>query len=162
MYTVTCPQSGMSAVVACACHLVGHNAVEAGEHHERCQMNSLTSNLACPPEAGCCQVDHDHEAAAVCAQDHPMDCPDPGGCLLHQSNKAHYAAMVAHAEADHGPRDTWADQGLHQMLAVAQAMEPPDECPGGHCHKDIPGCNVCHPVIITAGVGTAVLRPVTT
>lgn len=161
MFTVTCPVSGASAVVACACDQVGHDPAAAGAHHGRCQMNNLTANVHCPPEAGCCPEDHDHEAAANACPGGHGPCPEPGSCRLHASVKAHHAAMIAHAEADHGPQDTWADQGLTAILAAA-AQPPPGDCPGGHCHKDLADCTACHPVIITAGIGAAVLRPVAT
>lgn len=43
------------------------------------------SQVACPPDSGCCQEDHDHdEAAAACAADHSAHpCPTaelPGAC----------------------------------------------------------------------------------
>src|SRR5215467_13940066 len=121
MYTVTCPQSGMSTVVACACHQVGHDAAAAGAHHERCQMNNLTSNLACPPEAGCCQEAHDHEATANACPGGHGDCPVPDDCRLWGSVLAHHAAAkAAHAEHGGGP-DHFA----------ASMVEPPDACPGG-------------------------------
>jgi hypothetical protein len=123
MYTVTCPASGLSVVVACACDQVGHDPAAAGAHHDRCQMSNLTANLTCPPSAGCCAEDHDHEATAnACPGAHDgQECPAGTDCLV-----------------------------------FTPAGE---DCPGGHCHKDVDGCTVCHPVIITAGMGAAVLRP---
>jgi hypothetical protein len=140
-------------VVSCGCHLVGHPVAETGEHHARCQMANLTSNLACPPASGCCQEDHDHEAAANACPGGHGDCPDPGSCALHASVRAHYRATLdahrAHVEA-----------GGQDRHAIEDLAEPPPSCPGGHCHVALPDCTVCHPVIITAGIGTAVLRPV--
>jgi hypothetical protein len=124
-------------------------------------MNNLTANLSCPESAGCCQQDHDHEAAAnACPGGHGA-CPEPSTCRLNESVKAHHLAMRQAWDAEFGHLDPAAlpDQALGH--AIYLAADPPDACPGGHCHKDIPGCTVCHPVIITAGVGTAVLRPVT-
>jgi len=166
MYTLTCPQSGASVVVACACSQVGHNPVAAGAHHERCQMNNLTSNVACPPEAGCCPEDHDHEATANACPVSPRnggpghgDCPEPASCRQHAAAKAHYQATVqAHAVHREMVAAGLHPGGDHAAEALA---EPPEECPGGHCHVAIEDCTVCHPVIVTAGVGTAVLRPVT-
>jgi hypothetical protein len=157
-YQLTCPQSGVSVTVDCACNQVGHNPVAAGKHHDRCMMNNLTSNVKCPPGSGCCEQDHDHEAAAICPQDHDMACPEPGTCSLWASALAHHAAARAALEAHVADPDAPVPDEEHFAHALA---EPPESCPGGHCHKDIPGCNVCHPIIITAGQGSAVLRPVT-
>lgn len=30
-----------------------------------------------------------------------------------------------------------------------------EDCPGGHCHKDVPGCTVCRPITITLLPGSA-------
>ncbi len=147
-YHITCPQSGVSVTVSCGCHLVDHDPMAAGAHHGRCQMNDLTANVRCPPEAGCCQEDHSHEATAnACPGGHGA-CPEPDSCRLHESVKAHMDSLRAHAAAE----------GLDDHPS---AMRLPDACPGGHCHKDLKDCTVCHPVIITAGEGSAVLRPVT-
>ena len=153
-YHITCPDSGFNVTVDCACHQVGHDAVAAGVHHEQCQMNNLTANLPCsdPGVPGCCEEDHDHEAAAAACPGGHGECPEPATCRQHLANVRHYEAMAAHAAEHDGPE-------AHAFAAMA---EPPGECPGGHCHRDIKDCTVCHPVIITAGGTAAVLRPVTT
>lgn len=33
-------------------------------------------------------------------------------------------------------------------------------CEGGHCHKDIPDCTVCRPLIVTVMPGSIVVTPV--
>jgi hypothetical protein len=154
VYTVTCPASGLSAVVACACDQVGHDALATGAHHERCQMSNITSNLRCPPAFGCCQKDHDHEAAANACPGGHGDCPEPDTCRLWGSVLAHNTAM-RQAYKEHQAT------GSNTVHVAEMLKTAPAACPGGHCHKDIDGCTVCHPVIITAGQGTAVLRPVT-
>jgi len=160
-YQVYCPNSGQAVLAGCACEDAGHDAAAAGSHHDRCQMSNLTSNLACAGPGGCCgDVGEDHDCEAIsnaCPGGHG-DCPVPDACALHESVKAHYQLMSAelaqHKASVAGGR---AEDVPHFAEAV---QEPPDACPGGHCHADIEDCAVHHPVIIIAGQGTAVLRPV--
>jgi hypothetical protein len=165
-YQVYCPNSGQTALAGCACEDAGHDVAAAGVHHDRCPMNNLTANLACAGTAQCCGdaagTDHDCEAVANACPGGHGDCPEPADCKLWASVKAAHTALVAQFEAVHGPLDQdpagLSDEALGH--AVMAADKPPDDCPGGHCHKDIADCTVHHPVIIMAGQGAAVLRPV--
>lgn len=152
-YQISCPSSGFSVVVDCACHQVGHDAMAAGAHHERCMMNNLTANLPCTGSDSCCGgkcKGRDCEDVANSCQGGHGDCPEPDSCQLHQSYKDHYALMKQAAADDTGG----------EPHAFSDLAEPPEQCPGGHCHKDIEDCKVHHPIVIAAGLGSAVLRPV--
>lgn len=155
VFTVFCPNSGHRVIVGCACEDAGHNPGVAGYHHDRCQMNSLTANLPCTGPGGCCGEacagGADCETVANSCQGGHGDCPVPGSCPVHEGYKAHYNAMhAAFAGHDGGERHAFED-----------LAQPPESCPGGHCHAGIPECKVHHPVVITAGLGSAHLRPVT-
>lgn len=160
-YQVYCPNSGQTALAGCACEDAGHNPLAAGVHHDRCPMNNLTSSLACAGTEQCCPGaagDHDCEAVSNACPGGHGDCPVPDDCALHESVKAHHAAMAAEL-AQH--KANVAEGHAEDVPHFAEVAEkPPDGCPGGHCHKLIDDCAVHHPVIIIAGQGTAVLRPV--
>lgn len=165
VYTLFCPNSGQSVVVGCACKKAGHPVEDVGYHHDRCQMNSLTANLSCTGPQGCCgdacQGGTDCEAVTTsCPQGHG-DCPVPDACAIHESVKAHHAAMAA-AHAEHVELVAAGKAAAAVAHAAAVLDAPPDQCPGGHCHADLPDCKVHHPIVITAGIASAVLRPVTT
>ena len=157
VFTIYCPNTGHRVLIGCACEDADHPVEELGYHHDRCQMRNPTANLPCAGSVECCgELDqagvHDCEAIANACPGGHGDCPVPAECPTHEPAKAHYKAMAA-AHADHPP-------GVrHAFLDLA---EPPEECPGGHCHKLIGDCTVHHPVIITAGLAAAVLRPVAT
>lgn len=167
VFTIYCPTSGHRVLVGCACDEVGHPAGEVGYHHDRCQMRNLTANLPCAGTVGCCGedlADHDCEAIAnACpgaATGHDgAPCPVPDACGVHEPAKAHHAAMreahQAHRELVAAGR---AEDVRHAFLDLP---EPPEACPGGHCHAGLPDCTVHHPVVITAGLAAATLRPVT-
>jgi hypothetical protein len=160
-YQVHCPNSGQTVLAGCACEDAGHDAAAAGRHHDRCQMASLTANLACAGSAECCgSVGEDHDCEAIsnaCPGGHG-DCPVPDDCALHESVKAHYKQMAAGL----GQHKANVAAGLAEDVPhfAEAAQEPPEQCPGGHCHKLIEDCAVHHPVTIIAGQGTAYLRPV--
>jgi hypothetical protein len=107
-------------------------AEATGAHHPGCQLASIGANVVCPPGSDCCQQDHDHDAAAsACPGGHEgAACPEPGSCPVWAS---------ATADARH----------------PAYSGEAPGDCPGGHCHKDVDGCTVCRPLIITAAGSAA-------
>lgn len=162
-YQVFCPNSGQTALAGCACEDAGHDVERLGAHHDRCQMNNLTANLACAGSAGCCGVDdqpgvHDCEAIANACPGGHGDCPEPADCKLWATVKAHHAAMAATLAEHQANVAAGQAESVPHFTEMADAL--PDDCPGGHCHKDLPDCTVHHPVIITAGQGTAVLRPV--
>lgn len=102
--------------------------VQAGPSHlPACPVLNLDAQLSC----SCCPEDHDHGAAANACPGGHGDCPEPDSCLTQAGATAdtrhpHYEGEMA------GP------------------------CPGGHCHKDIDGCAVCRPLIITTLPGTQI------
>jgi hypothetical protein len=142
MLHILCPESLEQAYLECGCP-EGH--VEAnGSHHETCALADIYGQLPCsaPGTGTCCEKDHDHQVAAECPGGHTDPCPEPPGkCRLWNGLKQHV-------------------KGREDELTADQRAELRGECPGGHCHKDVPGCNVCHPIIITvpAASGTA-LKP---
>ena len=105
-----------------------------GLHKPGCSHGDLDAAVACPPEsADCCQEDHDHAAAAnACPGGHDDSCPEPAGACGTWKNAT---ANTRHPSYD---------------------GDPPGDCPGGHCHKDIKDCTVCRPLIITMMPGTTV------
>jgi len=125
-----CPGCLTQVFLECTCPPGYVNA--AGAHQPGCSHADPDAMVRCPPGAAqCCQVDHDHAAAAnACPGGHGA-CPEPETCRLWKG---------AIADAFH-PQFT----GGHPLF---EGTEPPP-CPGGHCHKDIDGCTVCRPLIIT-------------
>jgi hypothetical protein len=77
-FRVTCPQSGVTA--------------------ESDDGASLDSLISCPPESGCCQVPHDHAAAAnACPGGHGA-CPAGADCTV--ITAAGEACPGGHCHAD--------------------------------------------------------------
>lgn len=103
--------------------------VRAGPSHlPSCPVADLDALITC----GCCPEDHDHAAASACGGQHAGEaCPEPGSCRV-------WAGVTADAR--------------HPLYDG----EAPGPCPGGHCHKDLPGCAVCRPLIITTLPGTQI------
>ena len=89
--------------------------------------------ISCPPGSGCCEVDHDCEAAANSCPGGHGACPTPSNCKV-------WLGMQPHL-ADSNIRDTSAGQ-----------------CPGMHCGLGVAGCTVCHPLTITAIPGSVSLQ----
>lgn len=146
-YHVQCPVSGVSAYPDCACPPTV-DLVAIGGHLDGCPMGNLGALITCPPDSGCCQADHGpggHDGAANACPGGHGDCPEPATCALWKPVKAHHAAVRDSLE--------------HPEHRAAYEM-PPDDCPGGHCHKALDDCTVCHPVVITAMPGSAVAYPV--
>jgi hypothetical protein len=136
---VQCPGCMTQVFLECTCP-PGHIAA-TGAHHPECSHDNIDSHVACPPGSDCCQVDHDHGAAAnACPGTHDdAACPElPGRCKVWQG---------ATADAHH----PLFEPGTHPLFSGATV---PD-CPGGHCHKDVKGCTVCRPLIITMLPGSA-------
>jgi hypothetical protein len=157
-----CPGCTTSAYLDCTCP-PSFDPAAAGMHLDGvCALASPDGAVTCAEASDdprCCHDDHDHAAqangcpvAAANGGDGHRDCPEPATCPLHASVKAHYAATVAYAAEANG--------GGAAMLAVV-GPEPPDDCPGGHCHWDLDDCTVCRPLILTAMPGSARLQPVT-
>jgi hypothetical protein len=137
---VSCQGCGTQAFLECTCP-PGHVAL-IGAHDAGCPHYNLDANLACPPGSGCCQVDHDHGTAAnACPGNHgDVPCPEePGTCRVWRG---------AIADAFH----PLFEPGSHPLFSG----EKIPDCPGGHCHKDIPGCGVCRPLVITVLPGTSI------
>jgi len=101
-------------------------------------MANPDAAVACPPDSDCCHENHDHAAAAnACPGNHAdAECPEPKNCRVWKG---------ATADAKH-PLFV---AGSHPLFKGSD----PGDCPGGHCHKDVQGCTVCRPLIITAPSG---------
>lgn len=129
---VTCPGCSTQAFLECSCPAGFVDAV--GAHHGDCTHSNIDVNLICPPGSDCCQIDHDHGAAAnACPRDHEgAACPDEDTCRIWRA----------------GVPDV-----LHPQFDPATGVPP---CPGGHCHKDVKGCTVCRPLVITVLPGTQI------
>jgi hypothetical protein len=113
-----------------------------GEHHPSCSHRNIDINVTCPPDAvQCCQVDHDHGAAAnSCTADHSSEpCPEPKNCRT-------WKGAIADA------RHPLFEPGSHPLFSGTAI---PD-CPGGHCHKDLESCAGCRPLHIVMLPGTQV------
>ena len=132
MLHVQCPGCMTQVFLECTCP-AGFVAATGG-HQPGCSHSDVDRLVRCPPEAdGCCQEDHDHAAAAnACPGGHDDPCPHPAGAC----------AVWKGATAD----------TLHPL----HDGDPAGPCPGGHCHKDIEGCGVCRPLVITMMPGTTI------
>jgi hypothetical protein len=102
-------------------------------------MANPDAAIACPPDSpDCCHDNHDHAAAAnACPGGHDDEpCPEPETCKVWKGAiaDAHHPLFKA---------------GSHPLFSGNTVPE----CPGGHCHKDVAGCTVCRPLIITAPSG---------
>lgn len=143
-----CDGCGSQAFIECTCP-PGHTA-NVGQHHPECSHADIGANLDC----GCCDGSAhpglSHDAAAIaCPGGHVQDsgedapCPVPDDCGVWKG---------ATAEARHPHY-----RGAHPLLGDAhQPGDPVPACPGGHCHKDVPGCTVCRPITITLLPGTQI------
>ena len=139
---VTCPGCSTQAFLECSCPAGFIDAV--GAHHGDCTHANIDAALICPPGSDCCPIDHDHGAAAnACPGQHDdAPCPEPAGeCATWNG---------AIADAFHPQFD-----GNHPLFRL-EKDEPPPSCPGGHCHKDVTGCTVCRPLVITVLPGTQI------
>lgn len=132
MLHIQCPGCQTATFVQCTC------PPETPGHLAGCPYVSLDAQVACPPDSDCCQEDHDHGAAAN-ACPHLSDpshhegtpCPEPDSCKI------------------------WTSDNRDEHRELRKAGEPVPDCPGGHCHKDLPDCTVCRPLTITfVGVTT--------
>lgn len=141
---VTCPGCSTQAFLECTCP---DGFIEAvGAHHGDCTHSDIDASLTCPPGSDCCPLGHDHAAAAnSCPGGHEdVPCPeDAGRCRV-------WAGAIADA---HHPQFV---PGSHPLFSG----EKIPDCPGGHCHKDIPDCTVCRPLIVTVMPGSIVVTPV--
>lgn len=154
MYHIQCRGCGTSAFADCACEALGHDPSVAGAHHPQCSMADPDGLVICPASSACCQEDHagdaDRRGHAVlaCPADHSEHgCPDPDGCHLWASVKAHHASMSAHQDG----------------LKLTDPYPLPDRaeaCPGGHHGLGVTDCRVCRALVITAVGGPA--RPAAT
>jgi hypothetical protein len=141
-----CPGCQSQVFLECSCP-PGHVA-NVGQHHPECSHSNLDASLVCPPDSGCCSENHDHAAAAnACPGGHDdAPCPEPTGkCRVWRG---------AIADAFHPAFEP----GSHPLFSGAEVPS----CPGGHCHKDVPGCTVCRPLVITMLPGSAEITPVGT
>lgn len=137
-----CNGCGSQVFTDCACP-PGHDAAAAGAHHDSCPHSDLDGQLACR----CCPENHDHAAAAnACPGGHDdAPCPEPRDCRLWKN---------ATVDARHPLYE-----GGHPLLAPGHRKgDPVPDCPGGHCHKDVPGCAICRPVTITVIPGSTTIQ----
>jgi len=103
---------------------------------QNCRTSAFTEDpgitlgtLACPPGSGCCEQDHDHDAAAnACPGGHGA-CPSPDNCPV-------WLGMQPHLENSNA-RDLSAGP-----------------CKGGHCGLGVKNCSVCRPLKITVIPGS--------
>jgi hypothetical protein len=148
-----CPGCTTSAYLDCTCP-ASFDPASAGMHLAGvCVLADPDGAVICAEgsdDPRCCHDDHDHAAQANGCPGGHGDCPEPATCALHRSVKAHHAAMMAAAAEANGDR-----------AAMVLPPEPPDDCPGGHCHWELDECTVCRPLIIAAMPGSARLQPVT-
>lgn len=130
------------AFLDCTCP-AGH-AANVGAHHPECSHANIDANLVC----SCCPQDHDHAAAAnSCPGGHSDPCPEPRTCRTWRG----VTADLRHP-----------DEATRRVAAEALGVSGetgPGDCPGGHCHKDLPGCTVCRPLVITMVPGSADITP---
>jgi hypothetical protein len=123
-------------------------------------MSNIGAAVTCIPGKGCCEQQHDHDAAANACPGNHGPCSDPAACPLWVSVKNHYTAMKAAFEDEYGPLGSVNPESLPDQAlghAIHLLAVPPDECPGGHCMKGVDGCTVCRPVTIRATGTAAVL-----
>lgn len=130
MLHVQCPGCGTFALIECSCP---PGLIELlGFHRESCSHFDIGANVTCPPDSGCCQEEHSHDAHAnSCRGNHAgVKCPDedPYRCPV-------WLGMVKDA--------------YHPLNEGFRLLPDPGPCPGEHCHLDIAECAVCRPVIIT-------------
>lgn len=132
-FHLECMGCATSAYVSCPCP---PEVIEAmvGQHLPSCAFSDLSAALVCPPDSGCCQEQHSHDAAANACTGGHGECPEPGTCGL------------------------WATVATTGHPETGAAVPPQDPCPGGHCHKDIEGCTVCRPIRITVTPGNVTMQ----
>jgi hypothetical protein len=106
---------------------------------------NLGAAVSCPPGSGCCDQDHDHDAAANA-------CPDIGLPFGERHGKAPCPEPV-------GACVLWRNMNANARHPLYDGPAPPEACPGGHCHKDIPECTVCRHLTITVLPGSAAVTP---
>jgi hypothetical protein len=138
---IECQGCHTSAYADCTCAASGRRPDLAGAHTPGCPLSDLGAQVTCRPGFDCCDgSDHpdvSHDAAAnACPGGHDdAACPEPKTCKT-------WAGMTA---------DTRHPQ---------YEGEPPGDCPGGHCHKDLDGCTVCRPVSVEVMPGGANVQTV--
>jgi hypothetical protein len=67
MFAITCDLTGTTAYAGCACP-PGHDPVQAGQHHDECQLSDLHAMLDCTSR--CCTDDHDDHEPKSCPTEH--------------------------------------------------------------------------------------------
>lgn len=87
MFHLSCKGCGTTAFVRCACPPEAVAAM-GGAHLPGCALNDLGAALVCPPDSGCCQEEHSHDATALaCPGQHegePCHVGDDGrACVVH-------------------------------------------------------------------------------
>lgn len=137
-----CPGCMNQVFLECTCP-PGHTE-NVGAHHPECSHANIDSHVTCDPastDPRCCLLDHDHAAAAnACPGGHDdAPCPEPPGqCRVWKG---------AIADAFH----PLFQPGTHPLFSG----DTPPPCPGGHCHKQVSGCTVCRPLLLTMLPGSA-------
>ena len=137
MLLVQCNHSCNALAFAdCVCPALGHNPAVTGQHHPDCDFTDLGDTIK---DCSCCPGDthpgltHDQNAMAcpgINNQHTGVPCPVPDNCPTWISGTSNVAGSTTA-----GP------------------------CPGGHCALNVPGCQVCRPVVITLMPGSTNLIP---
>lgn len=142
MLQIQCPGCMTQAFLECTCP-PGHVANVGAHHPGECRLADIDANVTCDPASthpDCCHEQHDHAAAAnACPGGHEdAPCPEPAGrCRV-------WKGAIADA--------------LHPLFSGGHPLfsgTAPPPCPGGHCHKQVSGCTVCRPLVITMMPGSA-------
>jgi hypothetical protein len=88
MYAIQCDLSGATGYAGCGCP-PEHDAAQAAQHHEVCQLTDLHAVVGCAPE--CCDQHgddgHDHEPK-VCTAVHGA-CPSPDDRKFWKNLRSH-------------------------------------------------------------------------
>jgi hypothetical protein len=147
VFHVECKNCHSWATADCSCP---PELAELPFHLPACKLADIGAVVTCPPDSGCCQLPHSHDANAMTCPGltggighpgEPCPHPDPVTCPAHVSSTSPMAGTPAHL---------YVPEGAKRALS-----REPLACPGGHCGLGVKGCTICRPVTITMLPGTA-------